>query len=140
ASCIVRLMALPLGAWWLFGLVLCPLRAVLTPFIMKMMLRTKYWKPESDEEVQLDSEFADAAAGGSGDADAKRSKADDLPLVVLFLPILVPLLLIGFGAFAGLFGFMNSVIGFFGDAKIALFIGLLLAYALGRVTVGSEST
>src|SRR5699024_8250075 len=140
AISITGLMGIPLGNWLMFGLVLGPLTAVLTTFIMKMMLRTKYWKPESDEEVQLDSEFAEAAAGGSGDADAKRSKADDLPLVVLFLPILVPLLLIGFGAFACLFGFMNSVIGFFGDANIALFIGLLLAYALCRVTIGSDST
>ncbi|MGO3069158.1 GntP family permease [Corynebacterium casei] len=160
AISITGLMGIPLGNWLMFGLVLGPLTAVLTTFVMKTMLRTKYWKPESDEEVQLDSEFAEVAAGGSGgsetlagagsagdggvgvgeSADESPSKADDLPLIVLFLPILVPLLLIGFGAFAGLFGFANSVIEFFGDANIALFIGLLLAYVLCRATIGSDST
>ncbi|MGP5619508.1 GntT/GntP/DsdX family permease [Corynebacterium casei] len=62
AISITGLMGIPLGNWLMFGLVLGPLTAVLTTFIMKTMLRTKYWKPESDEEVQLDSEFAEVAA------------------------------------------------------------------------------
>lgn len=175
AISITGLMGIPLGNWLLFGLVLGPLTAVLTVFVMKMILRTNYWKPGTDEEFASDSEFAEvavgdngaestatadstgvsgsagtgsshgaASAGGhaSGDASAgaESSKAEKLPLLVLFLPILVPLLLIGFGAFAGLFGFANPVIEFFGDANIALFIGLLGAYILSRSTNGNDST
>lgn len=171
AISITGLMGIPLGNWLLFGLVLGPLTAVLTTFVMKMMLRTNYWKPESDESEPVESEFAEVAVGkghagsesgsvgavGSagvggnggagtggatpvGGAASEQSKARELPLLVLFLPILVPLLLIGFGAFAGLFGFANSVIEFFGDANIALFIGLLGAYILSRATDGNETT
>lgn len=174
AISITGLMGIPLGNWLLFGLVLGPLTAVLTTFVMKMMLRTNYWKPESDESEPVESEFAEVAvgegnaesgsgstgsvgtvgstgAGGNGGAGtggatpvggaaSEQSKARELPLFVLFLPILVPLLLIGFGAFAGLFGFANPVIEFFGDANIALFIGLLGAYILSRATDGNETT
>ncbi|MDN5818806.1 MAG: GntP family permease, partial [Yaniella sp.] len=169
AISITGLMGIPLGNWLLFGLVLGPLTAVLTTFVMKMMLRTNYWKPESDESEPVESEFAEVAvgegnaesgsgstgsvgtvgsAGAGGDGGAtpvggaasEQSKARELTLFVLFLPILVPLLLIGFGAFAGLFGFANPVIEFFGDANIALFIGLLGAYILSRATDGNETT
>ena len=171
AISITGLMGIPLGNWLLFGLVLGPLTAVLTTFVMKMMLRTNYWKPESDEDEPLATEFAEVAVGesqtesesgsvgtvgsaGAGDnggtgtggatpdggAESEQSNARELPLFVLFLPILVPLLLIGFGAFAGLFGFANPVIEFFGDANIALFIGLLGAYILSRATDGNETT
>ena len=88
-----------------------------------------------------------AGTNGAGSADVagadsvpEGSKAHELPLLVLFLPILVPLLLIGFGAFAGLFGFANPVIEFFGDANIALFIGLLGAYVLSRAANGNDTT
>lgn len=169
AISITGLMGIPLGNWLLFGLVLGPVTALLTTFVMKLMLRTNYWKAETDEEESVDSEFAEVAVGqahaedsetsvatgsgggagtnGAGSADVagadsvpEGSKAHELPLLVLFLPILVPLLLIGFGAFAGLFGFANPVIEFFGDANIALFIGLLGAYVLSRAANGNDTT
>ena len=169
AISITGLMGIPLGNWLLFGLVLGPLTAVVTTFIMQMVLRTKYWKPETDEEFanetalakvgtgedQIDTDAvsggtsgtggepvdpAGPASGGASESDAGSSKADRMPLLVLFLPILVPLLLIGFGAFAGLFNFANPVIEFFGDANIALFIGLLGAYVISRAVNGQDST
>ena len=71
-----------------------------------------------------------------GGNDAARS----LPLVVLLLPVLVPLLLIAFGAFAELFDFSNSFIAFLGNANLALFVGLLGAYLIFRRTAGIERT
>ena len=56
------------------------------------------------------------------------------------LPILVPLLLIAFGAFAELGGWSTTFIAFLGDANLALFIGLLGAYTLSRATAGGEAT
>ena len=41
------------------------------------------------------------------------------------LPILVPLVLIAFGAIAELAGCSNAFIAFLGDANLALFLGLL---------------
>lgn len=171
AISITGLMGIPLGNWLLFGLVLGPRTVVLVTVVMKMMLRTNYCEPESDEDEPLATEFAGVAVGESqaesesgsvgtvgsassgdnggtgtggatpvGGAESEQSKARELPLLVLFLPILVPLLRIGFSAFAALFGFTNPVIEFFGDANIALFIGLLGAYILSRATDGNEST
>ena len=59
---------------------------------------------------------------------------------MLLLPILVPLLLIAFGAFAELLGFSNSFIAFLGNANFALFLGLVLAYLIFRARAGIEST
>ncbi|HJY44398.1 MAG TPA: hypothetical protein VJ301_07225, partial [Propionibacteriaceae bacterium] len=71
-----------------------------------------------------------------GAPEAARS----LPLGVLLLPILVPLVMIAFGAFAELFDFSNSFIEFLGNANLALFVGLLGAYLIFRRTAGLEST
>jgi len=79
---------------------------------------------------------APAVDADGGAADAARS----LPLGVLLLPILVPLLMIAFGAFAELFEFSNPFIAFLGNANLALFVGLLGAYVIFRATAGLEST
>jgi gluconate:H+ symporter, GntP family len=63
-----------------------------------------------------------------------------LPLAVLLLPILVPLVMIAFGAFAELLDFSNSFIEFLGNANLALFVGLLGAYLIFRATAGLERT
>ena len=71
--------------------------------------------------------------------------SDELPehtpsLLVSMGPIVVPLLMIGFGAFAELFEFTNPFIDFIGNANVALFVGLLLAYLLARRVIGTEKT
>jgi H+/gluconate symporter-like permease len=176
AISIAGLLGVPLGRWLLFGIVIGPVTAIVTTIIMRLLLRGRLWKPESDEDVdeamaeQEAHELAVAraeagavggepravggeagAAGGEagpsraeapavdadgGAADAARS----LPLAVLLLPILVPLLMIAFGAFAELFEFSNSFIAFLGNANLALFVGLLGAYAIFRATAGLENT
>jgi gluconate:H+ symporter, GntP family len=78
----------------------------------------------------------EARAPHMGATEAARS----LPLVVLLLPILVPLLMIAFGAFAELLDFSNSFIAFLGNANLALFVGLLGAYLIFRATAGLERT
>ncbi|WP_313818436.1 SLC13 family permease [Citricoccus sp.] len=179
AISIAGLMDIPLGNWLLFGLVLGPVTALLTTLVMRLILRTNYWKPATDEGVAPATELEEArtrevhsvasghgttgSAGTPGSAETSASAgtpgsgetsgsagtpgsattavaARDLPLAVLFLPIIVPLVLIAFGAFANLFEFTNPVIEFFGDANIALFIGLLGAYLIARITRGTEST
>jgi H+/gluconate symporter-like permease len=176
AISIAGLLNVPLGRYLLFGIVIGPVTAIVTTIIMRLLLRGRLWKPETDEDVdeamaeQEAHELAVAraeagavggepravggeagAAGGEagpsraeapavdadgGAADAARS----LPLAVLLLPILVPLLMIAFGAFAELFEFSNSFIAFLGNANLALFVGLLGAYAIFRATAGLENT
>lgn len=88
---------------------------------------------------------AGAAAGATDvpdedDLDNVPEKALRLPLLVRLLPILVPLVLIAFGAFADLLDFSNPFIAFVGDANLALFVGLLIAFVTGRRVLGTNRT
>ncbi|MGN0063933.1 MAG: GntP family permease [Nocardioides sp.] len=167
AISIAGLLEIRLGTWLLYGLVIGPVTAVLTTMILGLVLRTGFWKDETDTEVDealAEMEAADAAAPGVRGAGARDAavlgsgpdenaptaasvvgtggptRRHDLGLGVLLLPILVPLALIAFGAFAELFEFTTPLIDFLGDANVALFIGLLGAYALARWTLGGEET
>lgn len=132
------LLDIKLGTWLLYGLVIGPVTAVLTTMLLGVLLRGRLWNPATDEEPdeamvrQEQEDAADPEAGSHHDAT--------YPLAVLLLPILVPLALIAFGAFADLGDFSNSTIEFFGDANIALFIGLIGAYLLARRSLGSDGT
>jgi gluconate:H+ symporter, GntP family len=168
AISIAGLLGVPLGTWLLFGIVIGPLTAIITTLIMRLILRGGLWKPESDEhvdEAMIEEEAHETAAADAeamieqeaheravADAEAmieqeahERAAADaeagrSLPLVVWLLPILVPLFLIAFGAFAELLDFSNSFIAFLGNANLALFVGLVGAYLLFRATAGLNRT
>ena len=136
AISIAGLLDVPLGTWLLFGIVIGPLTAIITSIVMRLLLGGRLWKPETDED--LDEAMAEQEAHET----AARETAEDrpLPLLVLLLPILVPLLMIAFGAFADLFEFSNSFIEFLGNANVALFVGLVGAYVLFRAKRGLERT
>ena len=136
AISIAGLLNVPLGRWLLFGIVIGPLTAILTSLVMRLLLRGRFWKPETDEDV--DEAMVEQEAHETAAADAREERP--LPLAVLLLPILVPLLMIAFGAFAELLGFSNSFIEFLGNATFALFVGLVGAYLLFRTRAGIERT
>jgi gluconate:H+ symporter, GntP family len=83
-----------------------------------------------------------ATGDGTRDAGAGESTAPDRvpPLFVSLLPVLVPLVLIAFGAIAEAAGVESDPIAFVGDPALALFVGLLGAYALSRRTIGLDRT
>jgi H+/gluconate symporter-like permease len=139
AISIAGLLDVTLGTWLLFGIVIGPVTAILTSLVMRVVLRGALWKPDTDEEV--DEALAEQEAHETAVAENDSpNKSRSLPLVVLMLPILVPLVMIAFGAFAELFEFSNSFIEFLGNANFALFIGLLGAYLLSRTTAGLDAT
>jgi H+/gluconate symporter-like permease len=122
-----------LGAWLFWGLLIGLTTALITTFLFQMLLRSRYWKPETDEdpdEAMLEVEAHDA-----------EDHAAEVPsLSVSVAPILVPLLMIAFGAFADLAGVSNDFIEFIGNANLALFVGLLGAFLLARRSIGVERT
>lgn len=122
-----------LGAWLLGGLVIGLATALLTTFLFQMLLRTNYWKPETDEEpdeAMLEIEASD-----------DKASVDDAPgLLVSVLPIIVPLLMIAFGAFAKLAGIENDFVAFIGNANLALFVGLMIAFLIARSRIGVDKT
>ncbi len=151
AVSIAGLLDVPLGTWLLYGVVLGPLTALITTYLFSLLLRTGYWKPDKDEDpddpMHLEEGPGEGTAvgtavgtAGTGPGEAANRDDVDVPLLVSLLPILVPLLMIAFGAFAELLGFSNAFIAFLGDANVALFVGLLGAYVLARAASGRERT
>lgn len=135
AISIAGLLDIKLGTWLLYGLAIGPVTAILTTLVMRQVLRSPYWKPETDEEVDdamIEEEALDAAAAETQDSS--------LSLGILMLPILVPLAMIAFGAFAELFEFSTPWIAFLGNANVALFVGLIGAYLLSRQSSGAVRT
>lgn len=133
AVSIAGLLEIPLGTWLIYGLVLGPLTAIVTTLIFRVLLRTPYWKPTTDEDV-------DEAMLEQENTELVKEDTATPPLFVCLLPILLPLVLIAFGAFAELLKFSNEFIAFLGNANLALFVGLIGAYVLCRRTLGSDGT
>lgn len=162
AVAVAGLLEVPLGRYLVFGVPIGLATALLTTFIFRALLAAGLWDEttdiDPDEEEHPDNAGhraylarADAESGATTSettgADADLDHPDDvperalrLPLLLRLSPILVPLVLIAFGAFMDLFDRSNDVIAFFGNANIALFIGLLIAFLIGRTTLGGDGT
>lgn len=128
------LLSVPLGTYMIFGIVIGIITATLTVWIFRRMLNFGWWNPARDEETSEALEEVEAAELVAEESGRRPS------LALALAPIIVPLLMIAFGAFAELAGFTNDVIAFFGDANVALFLGLLGAYVMARRFVGTEAT
>ena len=154
AISIAGLMEIKLGVYLLFGVVIGPLTALVTVWLFRRLLNRGWWQAKTDENPG-------GLSDGTGNAVAARPVAEDaepptgtdparlaagetgdkrLPLPLALAPILVPLLMIAFGAFARLAGVENPLIDFIGNANVALFLGLLGAYTMARLRAGGEET
>lgn len=144
AVSIAGLLDVSLGTWLLYGLVLGPVTALVTTFLFGLLLRAGWWTPEKDEAEEEDGQHqqdgVETGTAGTGPGEHDQRSDVDVPLAVSLLPILVPLVMIAFGAFADLLDFSNAFIAFLGDANVALFVGLLGAYVLARSASGTERT
>jgi GntP family gluconate:H+ symporter len=115
-------------------------------FLYSMFVRFGFWNPDKDEhasEALLEEEAL--AAERENDSNASDDAEDQPgrrlpPLFVALLPVLVPLVMIAFGAIADAAGFSTSLIAFIGNPVFALFVGLVGAYILAKATVSRELT
>jgi gluconate:H+ symporter, GntP family len=161
---IAGLLDVPLGTMLVYGLIVGPATALITTFLYSRLVKAGFWNPEKDEhasEALLEEEAlvarADAGAragtppqssstssGGTPDAGTAGSAAGAdrrLPsLPVSLLPVLIPLVLIASGAIANAVGYSHPAIAFLGDPVLALFLGLVVAYALARRRLGADRT
>jgi gluconate:H+ symporter, GntP family len=136
AVAVAGLMGVPLGKYLLYGLPIGLLTALITTLIFRVLLSRGYWKDDSDyERGVLDEE---GIVHDEVEDLPIAEGAARLPLLVRLLPILVPLVLIATGAILGVLQLTNPVITFLGDANIALFIGLLIAFFMVRSSVGAD--
>ena len=137
---IAGLLDIPLATMLGYGLLIGPLTAVLTVLVFSLLLKRGFWDPEKDEhasEALLESEaLAEEQAANLADEHGRGVP----PLFVSLLPVLVPLGLIAFGAIAEAAGFSTPFIAFIGNPVLALFLGLVGAYALARTSLGRGHT
>ena len=74
-----------LGAWLLWGLLIGLATALVTTFLFQMLLRSGYWKPESDEdpdEAMLEIEAHDAEIDAEHDEKVPSLGTSVAPIVV----------------------------------------------------------
>ena len=136
---IAGLLDIPLATMLLYGLPIGIVTAVLTVLVYGLLLRRGFWDPEKDEHASEALLEEEALAEERAEEMAAEHHAVP-PLLVSLLPVLVPLLMIAFGAIAEAGGFSNDVIAFIGNPVLALFLGLVGAYALSRSSLGRGLT
>ncbi|MGC5616528.1 GntP family permease [Georgenia sp. Z1491] len=134
AVSVVSLLGVEMGTYLIYGIIIGPATAIGTIWLFHRMLGAGWWRPATDEEESEALQQQEAAAEEQADGERRP------PLWLALSPIVVPLLMIAFGAFAGLAGVENAVVSFIGDATVALFVGLLGAFVMSRVVVGTERT
>ncbi|WP_432478018.1 GntP family permease [Nocardioides sp. GXQ0305] len=137
---IAGLLDIPLATMLLYGLPIGIVTALLTVLVYGLLLARGFWNPDTDEhasEALLEEEALAEQRAEEMDGDDARSVPS---LFVSLLPVLVPLVMIAFGAIAEAAGFSNDVIAFLGNPVLALFLGLLGAYVLARRTLGRGAT
>ena len=136
AVAIAGLMDVPLGTYLLYGLPIGLTTALVTTFLFRRLLGRGYWKEESD--LDPDAVVEEGRPHDETEDVPQSESAARLPLWVRLLPILVPLVFIATGAIAGVAGVSNPVLIFLGDANIALFVGLLIAFGMVRPSLGGD--
>ncbi|MDN5855523.1 MAG: GntP family permease, partial [Actinomycetia bacterium] len=137
---IAGLLGVPLGTMLLYGIPIGLITAVLTTFIYGRLLRLGFWNPDKDEHASeaLIEEEALAAERASNEQDGERAR--QLPLAIALLPILVSLVMIATAAIADAAGVDSELLRFIGNPVLALFVGLLGAYILAKISIGGEHT
>ncbi|MWV49118.1 gluconate permease [Rathayibacter sp. VKM Ac-2803] len=156
AVALAGLLGVPLGVMMLGGFAVVAPTVVVTILLMSLAFRMGFWDPARDEQVLLREEvpvLAAAEASGSdrpaspdfsvpgradpgtgGDTDAPHER----PLLLLFAPMLVALLLIASEAVLTVAGAEVPVLQFLGDPVIALLIAVIATGAIGRSVVGAK--
>lgn len=133
---IAGLLGIPLGTMLLCGAIVAPLVSISTLFIYSVLVKRGWWNVEKDEETSVALETEEKI--GQEVAD---KYSDKLPrLWVSILSVVIPIVLVGGGAIARTFGVDSEFINFISEPIFALFIGLVYAYILARVTIGAKMT
>jgi len=164
ALALAGLLGVPLGKMLVFGLVLIIPTIIISIAIMSFLFHKGFWNEAKDEDhtfVEDDggaSETArsdgvpspanDSAGGSAVDERApmpgavavaeEAAPGKELPLLVLFTPLLTSLLLIGAGAIVEILELEIAWLQLLGNPVIALLIGLIGTGVVGRFAVGQS--
>jgi H+/gluconate symporter-like permease len=156
ALALAGLLGVPLGKMLLFGVLLVIPTVAISVAIMSFLFNHGWWNPERDEQEflgadpePLDSENRENA-GATDDSDddttggGVATKAPPVtrtqtPLIALFAPMLVALVLIATGAILDASDIHNPIVKFVSSPVIALLIGLIGTSFVGRYALGAEA-
>jgi len=128
-------LGVSLGRMLIFGLVVIVPTIVISILVMSTLFRVGFWNEELDEQQGLPGEAEPESEPEPPVEDAAAS-GREAPLILLFAPVLVSLLLIASGAFLELAGVENPVATFLASPLVALFLGLVGTSLVGRATIG----
>ncbi|MEV0698719.1 SLC13 family permease [Saccharopolyspora sp. NPDC050389] len=132
ALALAALLHVPLGTYLFYGLVVVIPTVTISITLMTFVLTRGWWKPELDELPQPATETAPL----HNDAPDPRGQA---PLLVLFAPLLVSLVLIAAGALAEALEWQNAVLSFLASPVVALMLGLIGTCFVGRRFLGRSA-
>jgi H+/gluconate symporter-like permease len=155
ALALAGLLGVPLGKYLLFGVLLVIPTVAISVAIMSFLFNHGFWNPERDEQEflgedpePLDDELEtsgttttpddDSPAGGGVATKTATVTRAQTPLIVLFAPMLVSLVLIATGAILDAGDIHNPIVKFISSPVIALLIGLIGTSFVGRYTLGAE--
>jgi H+/gluconate symporter-like permease len=152
ALALAGLLGVPLGKYLLFGVLLVIPTVAISVAIMSFLFNHGFWNPERDEQEFLgaDPEPLDDDETGSAATTPDDSPAGGVatktvtavrtqtPLIVLFAPMLVSLVLIATGAILDAADIHNPIVKFLSSPVIALLIGLIGTSFVGRYALGAE--
>jgi H+/gluconate symporter-like permease len=154
ALALAGLLGVPLGKMLLFGVMLVIPTVAISVAIMSFLFNRGWWNEERDEQEFLGadpepldggetvdatphSEENEADGGGVATRTATATRAQT-PLIVLFAPMILSLLLIAAGAILDAAEIHNPIVKFISSPVIALLIGLIGTSFVGRYTLGAE--
>jgi H+/gluconate symporter-like permease len=151
ALALAGLLGVPLGKYLLFGVLLVIPTVAISVAIMSFLFNHGWWNPERDEQEFLgadpepldeDDETGSAATtpdtGGGVATRTATVVRTQTPLIVLFAPMLVSLVLIATGAILDAADIHNPIVKFISSPVIALLIGLIGTSFVGRYALGAE--
>jgi H+/gluconate symporter-like permease len=162
ALALAALLGVPLGKMLLFGVMLVIPTVAISVAIMSFLFNHGWWNPERDEQEFLgadpgplddedresigpstssDDDTVDAQISGGGGGVATKTATvtrTQTPLIVLFAPMLLSLILIATGAILDAADIHNPIVKFISAPVIALLIGLIGTSFVGRYALGAE--
>src|ERR1700754_3572540 len=157
ALALAGLLGVPLGKMLLFGVLLVIPAVAIAVTIMSFLFNHGWWNPERDEQEFLGEDPAPLDDGDGEPSSATTTPDDDgptggglatktaivartqTPLIVLFAPMLLSLLLIATGAILDAADVHNPIVKFVSAPVIALLIGLVGTSFVGRHALGTEA-
>lgn len=155
ALALAGLLGVPLGKMLLFGVLLVIPTVAISVAIMSFLFNHGWWNEERDEQeflgedpepldgkdegISTDPTPADNDTTGGGVAVKTATVSrTQTPLIVLFAPMIVSLILIASGAILDAAEIHNPIVKFVSSPVIALLIGLIGTSFVGRYTLGAE--